>query len=114
VDSVRRGEHGQPYSSDYVLDEAVTATLVRTGRVAIAIKVGKLLLGSAEEKVPPLVRLLRVDEQAFGDAWKTFKSGKFERLSFTDHTILGQVRLLGIDSVASFDSGFDGLVTRVS
>jgi len=34
--------------------------------------------------------------------------------SFTDHTILGQVRRLGIDSVTSFDSGFDGLVTRVS
>src|SRR5712692_655433 len=93
---------------------AVTATPVRTGRVAIAIKVGKLLLGSAEEKVPALVRLVRVDEEAFGDARKTSKSGKFERLSFTDQTILGQVSRLGIDSVATFDSGFDGLVSASS
>ena len=97
MDRLRRGEFGQPYSSDYVFDEAVTTALIRTGRLDAAVKMGKILLGSKEESIPSLVRLIRVDERIFAEAWATFKAGKFEGLSFTDHTILAQLKEFKID-----------------
>ena len=112
-DKIRRGEHGQPYSSDYVLDEAVTTALARTKRVDSAIRVGKLILGSPEEGIPPLARMLRVDEITFSGAWDVFKSGRHPQLSFTDHTILWQVKGMKDGLLATFDSGFDGLVPLV-
>jgi len=114
VDRLRRSEFGAPYTSDYVFDEAVTAALVRTGRLDIAVKMGKLILGSKEESIPSLVRLTRVDEKIFSDAWKTFRTGRFEGLSFTDHTILAQLEEYKTEALVSFDTDFDGLATRIS
>ena len=113
VDKVRKAEFGTPYTSDYVFDEAVTTALIRTGRTDIAIKMGKLILGSKEEAIPSLARLMRVDERIFSEAWATFKTGRFEDLSFTDHTILAQLKELKIDALISFDTDFDGLTTRI-
>src|ERR1700730_12190263 len=67
---IRRGEFGQPYTSDYVFDEVLTVTLIRTGRVQSAINVGKMLLGSKEEAIAPLVKLLRVDDRVFSESWR--------------------------------------------
>jgi len=114
MDRMRKGEFGLPYTSDYVFDESVTTSLVRTRRYATAVKVGKIILGSREESIPPLVTLVRVDERIFAEAWQTFKTGRFEGLSFTDHTILAQLKELRIDSLVSFDTAFDGLAQRVS
>lgn len=111
---VRKGEFGLPYTSDYVFDEAVTAALVRTKRLDIAVKMGKIILGSREDSIPPMARLIRVDERIFAEAWATFKTGRFEGLSFTDHTILAQLKELKIDGLLSFDTDFDGLATRSS
>jgi len=114
VDRLRKGEFGQAYTSDYVFDETVTTTLVRTGRHQTAAKAGKIVLGSKEESIPALARLIRVDERAFHEAWKMFQSGRFYDLSFTDHTILAQMDDLKVDLVLSFDHGFDGKVSRIS
>lgn len=114
MDRVRKGEFGLPYTSDYVFDEAVTTALVRSRGLTAAIKVGKIILGSEEESIPRLARLVRVDESAFAGAWATFKAGRFKGLSFTDHTILAQLRELKTDNLISFDTGFDGLAMRIS
>lgn len=111
---VRRGEFGLPYTSDYVFDEVVTTALIRTGRLTTATKAGKLILGSKEESIVALTRLLRVDESIFAAAWATFRTGRFGRLSFTDHTILAHLKGFKIEVLLSFDSGFDGLATRIS
>lgn len=112
---VRKGEFGQPYTSDYIFDESVTTTLVRTGRIDKAVSVGRIVLGHPEEKVLPLARLVHVDESAFKKAWQNFSSLKFKdkKLSFTDHTILVQMKDLEIGTIASLDDGFDGFVSRV-
>jgi uncharacterized protein len=110
---IRSGEFGQPYTSDYVFDESLTAVLVRSGRLDFAINVGKIILGSASEDIRPIARLLKVDEEIFHRAWNSFASGRHSHLSFTDHTILAQIRELKIDYLASLDSGFDGLVKRL-
>ncbi|MBS7651481.1 MAG: PIN domain-containing protein [Candidatus Bathyarchaeia archaeon] len=114
MNRLRKGEFGQPYSSDYVFDEAITTALLRTGRLDAAVKMGKIILGSKEESIPSLVRIIRVDERIFSEAWATFKTGRFEGLSFTDHTILAQLKDFKIDVLISFDTGFDGLAVRVS
>jgi len=104
--SVLRGEHGEIYTSDYVVDEAVTLMLRRTKRIELAINIGEYVLRS------PRIRKLRVSEDVFDAAWEKFKSlGK--PMSFTDCTSLALVEKGGIKSIASFDSGFDGLVERI-
>ena len=115
LDRIRKGEFGQPYTSDYVFDESVSTTLIRTGRMDKAIKAGRLILGNREQKILPLARLLRLDEKEFGDAWANLCSPKFKdrRLSFTDHTILVLMSDFKIETLASLDSGFDGLLSRV-
>jgi len=114
LDRVRKREITPAYTSDYVFDETVTTALIRTRRPSTAVKAGKLILGSEDEGIPRLVRIIRVDERIFSEAWKTFKTERFEGLSFTDHTILAQLREFRIDTFTSFDSAFDGLATRLS
>ena len=114
MNRIRKGEFGVAYTSDYVFDEAVTVALIRSKRPDVAVKTGKIILGSKVEGIPSLVRLTRVDERIFAMAWTTFKGGRFEGLSFTDHTILAQLKELKIEALASFDTGFDGLATRIS
>jgi predicted nucleic acid-binding protein len=110
---VRKGEFGQPYTSDYIFDEALTVTLVRTGKVANAIKIGKLILGAKEEAIPVLAKVLRVDEHLFSESWRNFERGKLRDLSFTDQTILSLMKEHSLDYLLSFDKGFDGLVARI-
>ena len=78
-------------------------------------QVGRIILGYEKEKIRPFARLLRVDEGVFSKAWENFTLQKFKekRLSFTDHTIVVQMKELGIETIASMDSGFDGLVSRI-
>jgi predicted nucleic acid-binding protein len=54
-----------------------------------------------------------VSEDAFNAAWELFKSLKERFLSFTDCTSLAFMEKNGIERIASFDSGFDGLVERI-
>jgi hypothetical protein len=91
-----RGEYGRLFTSDYVFDEAVTVTLVRTKNLALAVRLGEVLLNSE-------IEVLRVDEDAFNLAWKIFKDAN---LSFTDCTILALMRLYGIPTLITFDRGF--------
>lgn len=113
VDEMRRGRYGIPYTSDYVFDEAVTVALARTRRLQISLNAGALILGSRESGIPALARMLRVDEQAFHEAWKSFRTHKKPGLSFTDHTCISLARAYAGGTIMSFDEGFDGLLTRV-
>ena len=114
IDKIRKGEFGLAYTSDYIFDEAVTAALICSKRLDVAVKTGKIILGSRDEGIPSLAKLIRVDERIFEMAWATFKAGRLEGLSFTDHTILAQLREYRIEALASFDTGFDGLAARIS
>jgi predicted nucleic acid-binding protein len=57
--------------------------------------------------------LHRADPDAFGKAIFLFRRHFGRRLSFTDCTTLAVAELNGVNFVASFDRGFDGLVSRV-
>ena len=110
---VAEGKYGMAYTSDYVLDEALTVTLVRTRRLETAVNAGFLILGSKEKRLPALARMLRVDEGTLQESWKSFISGKAPTLSFTDHTCVSLARSFTGGMVMSFDEHFDGLLTRI-
>ena len=107
MERAMKGEFGAIYTSDYVVDEAVTATLARTKKFGAAVEVGEYILGS------PRIKKLRVSGDVFDAAWERFKSLGKRPISFTDCTSLALMEKSGIERIASFDSGFDGLVERV-
>ena len=108
------GRHGLAYTSDYVLDEALTVAMVRTRRLEPAVDAGVLILGSKERKTPALARMLRVDEKTLQESWMNFSSGRTPKLSFTDHTCVSLARAYAGGMIMSFDEHYDGLLSRIS
>ena len=98
-----KGEYGSLFISDYVFEEAVTVTLVRTKNLELAVRLGEVLLNSE-------IEILRVDEDAFTLAWEIFRDAK---MSFTDCTSLALMRLYGIPTIITFDRGFAERGVRV-
>jgi hypothetical protein len=110
VKRIANGAMGSAYTSDYIFDESVTLALIRTKRQDIALGVGRMILG---ELTKPFTIMLRVDAGAFREAWNLFPRYTERGLSFTDCTSMALMKMMGIEKIVSFDSGFDGLVTRV-
>ena len=109
-DDLLDGAYGQPYTSDYVFDETVTLTRVRTGSFEAADTVASRILG--EDRFPDVFEVLRVEPDDYEAALETFRRYDDHDLSFTDATTVGLCESRGIDAVLSFDSDFDGVVDR--
>lgn len=110
LEAVYDGVFGQPYVSEYIYDEAVTLTHSRAGAVEPAIRIGKRLRGV--DPYPSVYELLRVSPAVFDDAVDTFERFADQRLSFTDATTVALCERHELDGVLTFDSDFDGLVSR--
>lgn len=92
------------YTSDFVVGEAVTVSMVRASHNH-AIALGDAILNSKS------IELLRVDEETFKEAWKIFK--KYDQgFSFTDCTSFALMMKNNINHVFSFDKHFDVLGFR--
>jgi uncharacterized protein len=102
-----KGDFGRIFTSDYVIDEAVTVALVRTRKHEIALDLGRFIIES------PRITKVWVGEASFKAAWKKFIMLKDKPLSFTDCTSIAVIESSGIKQIMSFDSGFDGLITRI-
>jgi predicted nucleic acid-binding protein len=102
-----KAEYGRIYTSDYIIDEAVTTALVRTRRHDLTVDVGKYIIES------PRITKLWTNREIFESAWQKFKALKDKPLSFTDCTTLAHIQKNQIKKILSFDSGFDGLVQRI-
>ena len=108
VERALKGDFGRIFTSDYVVDEAITTALVRTKRHDLALDLGRYIIES------PRITKVWVGEDAFKKAWGKFKVFKDKPLSFTDCTSIALVEMSGIKQIMSFDCGFDGLVPRIS
>lgn len=106
-----QGKYGQPYTSDYVYDEAVTLTHSRTGDHERTVTVGERIRGAGH--FPELVKLVRVTRDVFQMAVSVFERYDDQRLSFTDATTVTLVERHDLDHVLSFDGDFDGIVDRL-
>lgn len=92
-------QFGQAYTSDYIVDEAVTLTQARTKDRKKSIRMLDNCLHS-----PELFNILNVNEDEFLQAAKQY--GHCDELSFTDCTTLVLMRKNGIRHIATLDSGF--------
>ena len=101
-----KAEFGAIYTSDYIIDEAITTALIRTRRHDLAIDIGKYIIES------PRMNKLWTTKEIFELAWQKFQALK-DKLSFTDCTTVAHIEKNGIKQILSFDSGFDGLIQRV-
>jgi len=102
-----KGEFGRIYTSDYVVDEAVTTALVRTRRHDLAVDIGKYIIES------PRIAKLWVTKDTFDAAWETFKTLEDHPMSFTDCASMTLIEKNNIKQIMSFDSGFNGLIPRI-
>jgi len=102
-----KGEYGRIYTSDYVLDEAITTALIRTKRHDLALDLGRYIIES------PRITRLWVSEDLFNMAWEKFKAFADKPISFTDCASLALMEKNHIKQMMSFDSGFDGAVQRI-
>ncbi len=112
VDGLLEGRWGRGVTSDFVFDEAVTVTFARTRHVETAVLVGETILGTSP--AGRIVNLAFVSPRTFLRTWALFRRLAARGLSFTDCTSLELIRALGIEQIASFDRGFDGIVPRRS
>lgn len=110
-DELLDGKHGQPYTSDYMFDETVTLTRVRTGSFEAADVVASRILG--EDRFPDVFEVINVEPDDVRAALETFRRYDDHDLSITDATTLYLCESRGIDAVLSFDSDFDGLLERI-
>ncbi|MEM3090901.1 MAG: PIN domain-containing protein [Candidatus Bathyarchaeia archaeon] len=102
-----KAEFGAIYTSDYIIDEAITTALIRTRRHDLAIDIGRYIIES------PRINKLWTTREIFELAWHKFKTLKDKTLSFTDCTTLAHIERNNIKQILSFDSGFDGIIQRI-
>ena len=100
MDAVAREVYGPAVISDYVFDEVVTVTLVRSKSLPKARLVGEAMLKS--------FRMLRVEEAVFRGAWRRFRNQRGTRFSFMDATTVELMRQNRVGSIATFDRDFFG------
>lgn len=103
-----RGKGGTMYTSDYIFDETVTLTRVKTHDSEISIKMGQMIKNS------PRINLLKVDEDIFNTAWTIYEKYCKKGLSFTDCTSIAIVKFHKINTIFSFDTHFDGIISKMS
>ena len=101
MDDIIAGKSGDVFISDYIFDETVTVTFVKSHDLRKAILVGTNLQDSAE--------MLKVDEKHLEEAWKLFKGQKDTKFSFTDCTTLVLMEKEGIKNIATFDRDFNNV-----
>ena len=110
VDELLDGRFGRPYVSDYIYDETVTLTRMRTGSFDAARTISDRVLGN--DPFPKVFELLYVGRDDFQETIELWDRYDDHELSFTDATLIALCNRRDIDGVVSFDSDFDGLVRR--
>jgi len=98
IDQISKGKFESAFCSDYVFDETVTGTLVRSKSIKDAISAGNYIKSSLE--------ILKIGESTFDDSWKLFSNQKFTKFSFTDCTNISIMNEYDIKHIATFDNEF--------
>src|SRR3989449_10691144 len=100
-DKIRDGEtaYRKLYTSDYILDEAVTGCRQRTRTHPASVELGNAILSSES------IVLLKVDGQALTESWSLYKERSQVNLSFTDCTTAVLARRHGIVDLYTYDDG---------
>ena len=107
--SIRTGNvpYRKLYTSDYILDEAVTGCRQRTRNHKLSVELGTAILSSES------IVFLKVDGQVLEEAWELYKTRSEVALSLTDCTTAILAKGHGITDIFTYDADFRalGLVT---
>lgn len=99
------GKFGKIIVSNFVFDETVTLTLVRTHNKELVEDISNYIFNS------PRIKLLHLSETEFLATWELFLKYFENGLSFTDCSILVMSKLFESNVyIATFDSHFKGLI----
>ncbi len=112
LQEIIRGEHGAAHTTDFVFAETVTTVLARTHRHSAAVGVGELVYVTQDGN--QLFAIDHVTPDQLREAWRQFRKHGDRELSMTDWTSVVVARELELDSILSFDHGFDGIYSRLS
>jgi len=83
-----------------VFDEIVTSIVSFTRRKDLALKAGEALLSSR------ITRVIKVNDEAFKDAWRLFKKFKDKLWSFTDCTSFVLMERYRLVTAFTFDEHY--------
>lgn len=91
------------YTSDYVLDEALTACRTRTRNHKLSVQLGSDILSAKS------IVFLKVDDEAFQQSWRLYRERSDADLSFTDCTVATLMKRHGINTVYTYDEDLGSL-----
>ncbi len=91
------------YTSDYVLDEAITGCRQRTHSHKATVELGTAIFSSES------IVLLKVNEETISEAWKLYRERGEVELSFTDCTTAILAWKHGMTDIFTYDSDFRSL-----
>lgn len=111
VRALGEGQHGVPLTSDYVVDEVMTLIRKRQDPPELEVRARRLL--PFPEPGLPGLGLATVSPQQVRETMETFERYRDQGLSFTDASHLVLMDRYEIDRLATFDTGFEGLVDVV-
>lgn len=102
IDEIKKGVFGPVifYTTDYVFDETVTSIVSFTGRKDLALKAGEAILSSK------ITRLIKVDDEAFKEAWNLFKKFEDKLWSFTDCASFVSMKRYRLVTAFTFDEHY--------
>ncbi|MHA1380449.1 MAG: type II toxin-antitoxin system VapC family toxin [Candidatus Helarchaeota archaeon] len=117
LDELKTGKFGQIYTSNLIMTESVTLVAIRTKKHPKAMKrIKELFIDDFQIAI-----LLRSDLEIEKKTWEIFLKinketntvEKSKTISFTDCSNISLCRHYNIDNIISFDSHFDGWLTRI-
>lgn len=111
LQDISQKKYGNQFTSDYIIDELLTLTWKRTKDKNVISQIWNLF--KPDSSICNIIQI-SIDEipLIYNIFYKYLDREKF--LSFTDCSILYHMEKFKIQYLASFDSNFDGLTTRIA
>jgi hypothetical protein len=109
--NLQAGAYGRVFVTNFVIAETLNFFVARARDPRFPERLASELLG---EEGPPWLTIVTVDESLWRLAREKFRASSKSGLSFTDCTSIAAIEILGLDGIVSYDSGFDGIVRRIT
>jgi predicted nucleic acid-binding protein len=98
---ILNSKYGKLFTSDYVLDEAITVMRVRTKKHDLAVRVGDMISSTV------MIKMIYVIANEVFEALNEYKKHDDKDLTFTDWVLVRQIKGRGYHGIVSFDHHFD-------
>ena len=97
AERINQGIYGEPVISEYIFNEIATLFFIKLKSLEKTIERCEIIKN---------IKMFRISERIFDDAWNIFKEQKNTKLSFTDCTTIAAMSSEGVKNIATFDKDF--------